>query len=133
MWRILLILFIMINACIIRDSNILVEKERLLSLEVIRASLVADGRLIEVRYRIKGVAEKPLNPHETYIIDESTGELIHISTPPKIPQVKSNRPSRVNFIVFPNREKRLKDGSMITVVIGGIRQENIRVVSSNDF
>ncbi len=131
--HILIILSLSLNACMIRNSVIPAEKENLLNLEVLGAYLVADGNLIEVRYRIKGFTGKALNPHETYIIDESTGELIHISKPPRLPAITSDRPSPANFIVFQNRGKRLKDGSLITVVIGGLRKENVRIVASGEF
>ncbi len=116
-----------------RNTLLPEEKGDLANLEVLSAYLVADNKLIEIRYRIKGLTGELLNPHETYIIDESTGELIHILKPPRLPVITPNRPSPVSFIVFPNHKKRLKDGSLITVVIGGLRKENIRIVASEEF
>ncbi len=95
-------------------------------LEITKAMLVANGRLIEIRYRIYGdLKTRPLNPKETYIIDESTGELFFVERPPRL--MAGNRNISPSYIIFPNNKGLVKKGALITVVIGGLRQEHIKV------
>lgn len=93
-------------------------------LEVKEAMLVASGRVVEVKYRIYGDT-KQLNPRETYIVDELTGEIIFIERPLRL--LGSTRQMPFSYIIFPNRNTLIKKGGLITVVIGGLRQEHIRV------
>ncbi len=94
-------------------------------LEITKAMLVAGGRLVEIRYRIVGdIKARPLNPKETYIVDEATGEIIFVERPPRL--MGGLRQMPPSYIIFPNNGI-IKKGSNITVVIGGIRQEHISV------
>ncbi len=100
-------------------------------LEIIKAMLVAKGRLIEIRYRIVGgevtvgdPKAKALNPKETYIVDELTGEVIFVENPPRLMVYPRQIPP--SYIVVPT-SGRIKKGSLITVVIGGLRQEHVKV------
>lgn len=95
-------------------------------LEITKAMLVANGRLIEIRYRIYGDLKiRPLNPKETYVIDESTGELFFIERPPRLTGGNRNIPP--SYIIISNNKGLLKKDALITVVIGGLRQEHIKV------
>ncbi|MFN3740275.1 MAG: hypothetical protein ACK4TF_06325 [Thermodesulfovibrionales bacterium] len=97
-----------------------------LRLEITRAMLVANGRLIEIRYRIYGdLKTRPLNPKETYIVDESTGEIFLIERPPRL--IVGNRNIPASYIIFSNNKGLVKKDALITVVIGGLRQEHIKV------
>lgn len=97
-----------------------------LRLEITKAMLVANGRLIEIRYRIYGdLKTRPLNPKETYIIDESTGEIFLIERPPRL--IGGSRNIPLSYIIFSNNKGLVKKDALITVVIGGLRQEHIKV------
>lgn len=99
-------------------------------LEVKEAMLVASGKVIEVRYRIHGdIKSKPLNPKETYIVDELTGEIIFVEKAHKLLAGTAQMP--FSYIIFPNPSGLIKKGGFITVVIGGLRQEHIRVTEKN--
>jgi len=94
-------------------------------LEITKAMLVGGGRLVEIRYRIVGdIKARPLNPKETYMVDEATGEIIFVERPPRL--MGGLRQMPPSYIIFPNNGI-IKKGSNITVVIGGIRQEHISV------
>lgn len=101
-----------------------------LRLEVKEAMLVASGRVVEVKYRIHGDT-KELNPRETYIVDELTGEIILVERPPRL--LGSTKQMPFSYIIFPNHKGLIKKGGLITVVIGGLRQENIRVSEQNAY
>lgn len=102
------------------------ETPRELRLEVKEAMLVASGKVVEVRYRIYGdIKTMPFNPKETYIVDESSGEIIFTKNPPRLPGGTGRLP--FSYIIFPNPDGLIKNGGLITVVIGGLRQEHIRV------
>lgn len=95
-------------------------------LEITKAMLVANGRLIEIRYRIYGdLKTRPLNPKETYVIDESSGELFFIERPPRL--IGGSRNIPLSYIIFSNNKGLIKKNALITVVIGGLRQEHIKV------
>ncbi|MCX7794631.1 MAG: hypothetical protein N2257_09555 [Thermodesulfovibrionales bacterium] len=101
-----------------------------LRLEVKEAILVASGRVVEVKYRICGdIKTRPLNPKETYIVDELTGEIIFVERPPRL--FGGSKQIPFSYIVFPNNKGVIKKGGLITVVIGGLRQEHIRVMEQS--
>jgi|GEM_PF-3292028 len=120
------VLILFISSCatapVMKPSGIPSQDIRL---EITKAMLVGGGKLVEIRYRIVGdIKARPLNPKETYIVDEATGEIIFVERPPRL--MGGLRQMPPSYIIFPNNGI-IKKGSNITVVIGGIRQEHVTV------
>lgn len=122
--------FALFLACALpQKPNTLTVTDQVLRLEITRAMLVAGGRLIEVRYRILGdLKAGSLNPKESYIVDESGGEIIFVEGVPRL--FGGLRQMPPSYMVFRNNGLIKKD-SIITVVIGGLRVEHVRVEGIN--
>jgi hypothetical protein len=96
--------------------------------------LTASGHMLDFRYRIldpekaSPLVNRTIKP---YLIDQASGAKFMVPTPPKVGSFRQTSvkpyPDRTYFIFFANPGGYLKQGSLVTVVIGEFRAENIVV------
>ncbi len=94
------------------------------------AKLAGEGGLIIVRYRYS----RPVRGVKTaaWILDETSGRQLNVQMIPIIGPLNSyslsRRPTLEGYFVVDNEERIVKPGSKITVVVGGLRKENVAVI-----
>jgi hypothetical protein len=98
--------------------------------------LSAAGYMLDFRYRVidpdKATAFFDIR-QKPYLIDDSSGAVFAVPKPPKVGSlratVRSGKPipGRTYFIFFANPGRYVKAGSTVTVVIGDLRLENLKV------
>ncbi len=107
--------------------------------EIVAALVTGGGEIIDVRYRlVEGKAST--DPMQTYILDEATGERLNVMQASKIGRLASGRirgdedlPEAlrdpdfkpVSYALFMNKGGKVKAGTKMTVVIGGIKEEHV--------
>jgi len=99
-------------------------------IEVTRARLLVEGQFLEVNFRMFGMQRYDPEPDSTYLIDQTTGEKFYITWLRRIGRMastKANTDGSNQYILFKNREGKLKTGAKVTVVVGAARQENVLV------
>ncbi len=96
--------------------------------------LTAAGRAVDFRYRVLD-AEKARSllsrKVEPYALDQATGAHLPVPRAAKIGALRQSalEPAvgRIYFILFGNTGRAVKKGSLITVVIGELRLEDVLV------
>jgi hypothetical protein len=111
-------------------------------LEVAKVMVTTEGTMIDIRFRLTGTDTLSADPEYTYIQDERTGEKLFIASALKIGRLaprnlkprKSDRPELeednfvpLSYLIIANPQKKIKVGSKVTVVIGGLKQEHMVV------
>ncbi len=101
------------------------------SLEVVSAQLTAGGGLVDIRYRLRGITEQTrLNHANSFLSDEATGDKFTVQGVAKIGNLAPSEVKDPNFVyyaLFQNRGRKIQPGSVLTVVISGMRQEHVEV------
>lgn len=97
------------------------------------AVLSAGGYMVDFRFRVLDAAkampilERRAKP---YLIDQASGAVFVVPTPPKIGQLRSGvqiKEGKVYFILFANPARFIKAGNKITVVIDDFEVRDIVV------
>lgn len=92
--------------------------------------LSANGEFVGIRFRMVGGEPLDADTKGIYLVDESTGERFHVVRLQRIGRLAEFRvpgEKDVHQIMFRNREGKLKVGTLVTVVIGSVRQEHLMV------
>ena len=103
------------------------------ALTVDRAFLAGNGSMLRVNFKVpppKTTEWLPVDPKDTYVVDEATGEKFFVLNLVRIgpaAQVKLPKGGGASYLVIDNRHEHLKPGARITVVIGALKQEHVRV------
>jgi len=93
----------------------------------------AAGYMLDFRYRVLDADKAaPLFDRKThpYLIDQATGAKFGVPNPPKTGPLRTSDNPKANrnyFIFFSNPGKYVKPGSLVTVVIGEFKVENLVV------
>ncbi|HEX4584579.1 MAG TPA: hypothetical protein VH183_07095 [Burkholderiaceae bacterium] len=110
-----------------------IEKAREARLTVDRAVMAANGSMLEVRFTVPPAATTqwiPTDQKDTYVVDETSGERFFVLNLVRIgpaAQVRMPKGGGSSYVIFDNRHERLKPGATITVVIGALKQEHVKV------
>jgi hypothetical protein len=102
-------------------------------LMVNRAFLVANGSMMQVRFTVPPSNTTqwiPVDPKDTYVIDEASGEKFFVANLVRIgpaAQVRIPKGGGSTYMVIDNRHEHLKPGTLITVVVGGLKQQHVTV------
>jgi hypothetical protein len=112
-------------------------------LEVVKVMTTTAGTMIDIRFRLTGTDILSADPEFTYIQDERTGEKLFIASALKIGRLaprnlkprKSTLPPELEeddfvplaYLIIADPQKKIKVGSRVTVVIGGLKQEHLVV------
>ena len=103
------------------------------TLMVDRAFLAGSGSMLRINFKVpapKTTEWLPVDPKQTYVVDETTGEKFFVLNLVRIgPAAQTRLPKGggASFIVIDNRHEHLKPGARITVVIGALKQEHVTV------
>lgn len=93
----------------------------------------AAGYMLDFRYRVLDPEKAaPLFDRKTkpYLIDQTSGKKFQVPNPPKTGPLRSSNPpqaDRVYAIFFGNPGTYIRPGSMVTVVIGAFKAEDLVV------
>jgi hypothetical protein len=96
--------------------------------EVLSCRLAANGEFVEVRYSLHVTAEFAPNSPEAYLLDEATGEKFFVMRLQRVGLLSDKAGAEgkaARSVIFRNREGRLKPGSLVTLIVGSIRQEHV--------
>jgi hypothetical protein len=97
------------------------------------AFLAGSGSMLRVNFKVpapKTTEWLPVDPKETYVVDEATGEKFFVLNLVRIgPAAQTRLPKGggASFMVIDNRHEHLKPGARITVVIGALKREHVTV------
>jgi len=103
------------------------------SLTVDRAFLAGSGSMLRVNFKVpapKTTEWLPVDPKQTYVVDEATGEKFFVLNLVRIgPAAQTRLPKGggASYMVIDNRHEHLRPGARITVVIGALKQEHVTV------
>jgi hypothetical protein len=103
------------------------------ALTVSRALLAANGSMLQVHFTVpppKSTQWLPVDQKDTYVVDEATGEKFFVLNLVRIgpaAQTRLPRGGGSSYMVIDNRYEHLKPGARITVVIGALKQEHVKV------
>lgn len=95
------------------------------------AVLSAGGYMVDFRFRVLDVAKAtPILERQAkpYLVDQATGAVFIVPTPPKIGQLRSGvqiRKGKVYFILFANPTRYIKTGNKVTVVVGDFQARDV--------
>lgn len=102
-------------------------------IEIIGIRYSAAGYMLDFRYRVLDsekaapVFDRRIKP---YLVDQVSGAVFAVPNPPKTGPLRSSNMPKENrnyFIFFGNPGRYIKPGSLVTVVIGDFRAENLVV------
>jgi hypothetical protein len=102
-------------------------------LTVNRAVMVANGSMLQVRFTVPASTTTqwiPVDPKDTYVVDESSGEKFYVANLVRIgpvAQVRLPKGGGSTYMIVDNRHEHLKPGAKITVVVGALKQEHVAV------
>lgn len=98
-------------------------------LEVIKLMVAGGGALLDLRYRLSGVAMVHADEHDSYIMKPETGEKFFVLGVARIGTLATKDPgaAKTSFILIQNSERKIKVGDRVTVVISGAKQEDVLV------
>jgi hypothetical protein len=96
--------------------------------------LSAAGHIVDLRYRVTD-AEKAAavfdRKNKAYLLDQETGTALAVPRTAKVGPLRQTNfkpdPKRVYFILFSNAGGVVKSGSLVTLVVGESRLEDIKV------
>lgn len=99
-------------------------------LKVQEVKVVANGHLLKVRYSSTGISRLDPAEDQTYVENPETGDRHPIA---KVPRIGVLAPKDIEglagtYMVIDNAGERIKPGQHVTVVVSGVRAENIPVV-----
>jgi hypothetical protein len=99
-------------------------------LNVLEVKVVGQGHLIKVRYKNKGIKKLDTADDWTYIEDPETGTRLPIAKVPRLGALAERDIQGIaeSFMIMDNAGERIKPGQHVTVVVSGVRAENIPVV-----
>ena len=96
--------------------------------EVLSCRLAGNDEFVEVRYRLHVTAEFAPDSPEAYLLDEATGEKFFVMRLQRVGPLSGKAGAEgkaARSVIFRNREGRLKPGSLVTLIVGSIRQEHV--------
>jgi hypothetical protein len=100
------------------------------TVEVVQLRMAASREFVAVRFRMIGAERFDPEATEMYLEDEATGEkfsVVRLQRIGKMAEFAAPGEKDVHYIMFRNREGKLKIGSRVTVVVGTARQEHVVV------
>jgi hypothetical protein len=100
------------------------------ALEVIGVTLGGEGGLLHVRFRTRGVGEITADGEHTYVLDPETGDRFEIL---RVPRLGLMAPKHLgdydagSYLVIRVPSGRFHRGDKISVIVEGLRQDNVVV------
>jgi hypothetical protein len=103
-------------------------------IEITRLHITANGYMVDFRYRVldaKKARELFDRQKKPYLIDQASGKVVGVPNIGKVgPLRNSNIPKegKIYWMFFDNISGLIKPDSLVTVVIGDFRAEDLRVI-----
>lgn len=122
------VLFFLLHSCAPKPA--VRPTEAVPQIELVSCRLAASGELVDVQFRIREKGILDLQPANTYLVEEATGErfyIVRLQRIGPIAGVSEPRTGAVQYLVFKNREGKLRPGSRVTIVIGDAKLEQVVV------
>ena len=108
--------------------------EEKLGVKVESARLSAAGHIVDLRYRITDPEKAAAvfdRRNKAYLVDQESGTTLAVPRTAKVGPLRQTNfkpdPKRIYFILFGNAGGVVKSGSLVTLVVGESRLEDIRV------
>jgi len=109
-------------------------QEQKWGIQVTSLHLSANGYMVDFRYKVvdpEKAATLGDPKAKPYLVDQATGARLLVPRSPKVGPLRQSTENltagKVYFTLFSNRNKAVKAGSKVTVVIGDFRAENLVV------
>ena len=77
----------------------------------------AQGPVLELHYELRGARAKEVRLDNTFVLEKSSGAKLYAD----------QRPTTPGTLIIPDRRRLLRPGQRVTVVVAGIRQEQVLV------
>jgi hypothetical protein len=100
------------------------------TLDVLGAVLGGDGGLLQVQFRTTGIEELSAGGEYSYVLDPATGERFNILRVPRLGMMAPKHLGEYeagSYMVINVPTGKIKRGQKITVVVEGLRQEDVIV------
>lgn len=98
--------------------------------EVVKLQMATNREFVGVRFRLVGADRFDPAATEMYLVDEASGEkfsVVRLQRIGRLAEFAAPGEKGVHYILFRNRDGKLKVGSRVTVVVGNARQEHVPV------
>jgi hypothetical protein len=109
-------------------------QEQKWGIQVTSLHLSANGYMVDFRYKVvdpEKAATLGDPKAKPYLLDQATGAKLVVPKSPKVGPLRQSAENltagKVYFTLFSNRNKAVKAGSKVTVVVGDFRAENLVV------
>ncbi len=103
------------------------------NIQVMKAKLVAGGHMLRIDFISKGIKELDTGDSKTYVENPLSGDRHPIAKVPRIGALAPrNIENKTSYMVIDNAGVRIKPGQQVTVVIGGVRVENVMVTAEDN-
>lgn len=99
-------------------------------IEVVYCRLAPSKEIVDVQFRLHGIEKIDADPAGTYLMDEGTGEkyyLIVLRRVGRMAEIRNPGEAAVHSLMFRDPYGKLKPGAMVTLVVGGMRQQHVVV------
>jgi hypothetical protein len=103
-------------------------------LKILRVRLTASGYMLDLRYQVidpekaSPLLDRKVKP---YLIDQATGAKMQVPNMPKVGSLKQRvaeaDTEKTYFILFGNSRGIVRQGSLVTLILGELKQENLVV------
>ncbi|MBP2683160.1 MAG: hypothetical protein H6Q79_1199 [Deltaproteobacteria bacterium] len=96
-------------------------------IEVAQLQMSANREFVGARFRMIGADRLDPDASEIYLVDEASGEkftVVRLQRIGRLAEFRVPGEENVHFILFRNRQGKLKIGSRVTIVVGPARQEH---------
>lgn len=99
-------------------------------IEVIHCRIAPSNEFVDVRFRISGTGSFEPDRADTYLVDEATGEKYYVMLLQRVgrlTEIRDRDATAAHSILFRNLDRKLRPGSRVAVVVGGMRQDHVLV------
>jgi hypothetical protein len=117
----------------VSQETILTPEEKW-GLRILRVRLTAGGHMLDLRYQVTDpekaspLLDRKIKP---YLIDQNTGERLSVPNMPKVGSLKQRvdqaDTEKTYFILFGNSRGIVRQGSLVTLILGDFKQEDLVV------
>lgn len=99
-------------------------------IEITSLGMAMGGKALDLRYKVLDLAKATSMQFLTnyvYVVNQSSGNVLIVPFQQENQTKQKLAEGKVFFALLPNKEGRVQSGSVVTVVVGNSRQENIVV------
>lgn len=99
-------------------------------IEITSLGVAMGGKALDLRYKVLDLAKATSMQFLTnyvYVVNQSSGKVLIVPFQQENQTKQKLSEGKVFFALLPNKEGRVQSGSVVTVVVGNSRQENIVV------